>query len=302
MKRAARIAMAFVGLAWTGLALAESTCTYREEEDTSAAVSKDSLTLLAVDPPEGAELRKDLVVAVDVQFQIADFRPGTYIILPMFPTAGFSTMSPGDSENLPMLQHASGKAHLCVPLQEVYEDPRVLWPLSMSAAVLKRTGARVSHMSAYTRTVKFKSPDAPADRKVLPDEYYDALQHTSSYFDNRGALYKTCIARYPPMQPQLTKAYRAWEARHRADIDLVAELQFERYKGYTKGRPDQAAAILDISADAVRQYYEGLKPASLKHECDMKLSAFADPDDTTDTVIGDEMAVLRKHSGKDRSN
>jgi hypothetical protein len=299
MKRSARIALVSVGLAWAGLALAEPTCTYREEEGTSPAATKDSVTLLGVEPPEGAELRKDLVVAADVQFQIADFQPDTYIIVAMFPTVGFGSMSPGDPGNTPMLQHASGKVHLCVPLQEIYDHPGMLWPLSMSAAMLKMTDARSSSLSASTRQVKFKSQDAPANPKVLPDEYYDALQHTNSFFDNHMVLYKLCIARFPATQPAFTKAYRAWEARHRADIDLVAELQFERYKEMTRGREDHAASIADATSAANRQFYDGLKPASLKHECDMRLSEFADPDDTTDIVIGDEMAILRKHSGKE---
>jgi len=298
MKRAAHIALASVGLAWAGLALAEPTCTYREEQDSSRAASKDSVTLLGVDPPEGAELRKDLVVAADVQFQIADFRPDTYFIVAMFPTAGFGAMSHGDPGNTPMLQHASGKVHLCVPLQEVYDYPDMLWPLSMGVQILKMTDGRIISTSASSRRVKFKSPDAPVSRKVLPDEYYDALQHTNSYFDSRVVLYKLCIARFPAMQPEFTKAYRAWEARHRPDIDLVAELQFERYKDMTKGRADHAASIADGTYTAIRQSYEGLKPALLKQECELKLSEFADPDDTTDIVVGDEMVILRKHSGK----
>ncbi len=301
MKIAARIALVSVGLAWGGLALAEPACTYREEEVAAPATAGDSVTLLNVDPPEGGELRKDMVVVADVQFQIADFRPDTYFILVMFPTAGFGGVSPGDTADTPMLQHSSGKVRLCVPLQEVYDHPRVLWPLSMSFQLLKKTDTRSSLGIASTPKMKFKSADAPANQNLFPDEYYDALQRTNTYFDTRAILYKVCIARFPAAQPELTKAYRAWEARHRADIELVAELQFEDLKNTAKGRADFAASIADSMFAASLKSYEGFPPAVLKRQCDMKLAEFADPDDTTDLVVGDQMAILRKHSGKDRS-
>src|SRR3954465_8548955 len=158
MKRTARIALASVGLAWANLVLGDPTCTYGEEEVTSSKVSKDSVTLLGVEPAEGAELRKDTILSVDVQFQIADFKPGAYIIVAMFPTVGFGSMSPDDPGNQPMLQHASGKVHLCISLQDVYEDPGVLWPLSMRAAMLKMNDAQSSSMSVSSRKVSFKSP------------------------------------------------------------------------------------------------------------------------------------------------
>ncbi len=298
MNRATRLALASVGMAWAGLALAEPTCAYREEEVSLPAASKDSVTLLSVDPPEGAELRKEMGLSVDAQFQIADFEPDTYFTIVLFPTAGFGAMSPGDSSDTPMLEHASGKVHLCVPLQEVYDHPRMTWPLSITVLLLKKGEANQSASVASSRKVAFKSPDAPAGRKALPDEYFDALTRTNSFFDNRQAIYKVCIARYPAMQPAFTKAYRAWEARHRANIELVAELQFEHYKEITKGRADSAANLADSMTASTRQRYEGMKPASLKQECDRELAEFVDPDDTTDLIIGDELEVLRQHSGK----
>ncbi len=298
MNRATRSALASVGMAWAGLALAEPTCAYREEEVSLPVAARDSVTLLGVDPPEGAELRKEMGLAVDAQFQIADFEPDTYFAIVLFPTAGFRAMSPGDPTNTPMLKHASGKVHLCVPLQEVYDHPQMTWPLSITVLLLKKGEDNRSSSVASSRKVAFKSPDAPANRTVLPDEYFDSLTRTNSFFDKRQAIYKVCIARYPAMQPEFTKAYRAWEARHRADIELVAELQFEQYKEITKGRADFAARLADSATASIRQRYEGMKPASLKQECDRELAEFVDPDDTTDIIIGDELAVLRRHSGK----
>ena len=297
MKKCARAALAFVAFAWGGHALAnDPACTYHEEAEDAAPVSKDSVTLLAVDPPAGAELRKDMVIAVDVQFRIANFQPRSYFLLAMFPTAGYGAMSPAGPGDTAMLEHASGTVHLCVRLQEVYDHPAMAWPLSMRVQLLKGNDERHVDSAAFSSPVKFKSPDAPAARR--PDEYYDSLKHASSYFDNRVVLYKLCIAHFPATQPAFTKAYRAWEGRHRADIELAAELQFENYKDMVGGRTDQATTVLDGVAAASRKYYEDLPAAALKHECDMKLSEMADPDDTTNIVVGDEMAVLRKYSKK----
>jgi hypothetical protein len=293
------MALAFFGFAWTNLSLAQSPCVYREEEVSSPAASKDSITLLSVDPPEGAELRKDMVLTVEVQFAIANFEPDTYRIIPTFPTEGFGSLSLGDREDSPPLEHASGKVRLCVRLEGLYESPDVLWPLSMSVQLLKMVDANRSLSAAASRKVKFLSPDAPAStREALPDEYYDALQHTNSYFDTRLVLYKLCIARYPATQQVFTKAYRTWEARHRADIDLVAELQFERYKDMAKGRADHAALFADSATNGTREAYERFPPADLKRTCDSKLAELSDPDDTTDNVVGDAMAILRKYSSK----
>jgi len=295
MKKCARAALAFVAFGWGCQVLAaEPACTYHEEPDDAAPVSKDSVTLLAVDPPDGAEVRKDTVLVADVQFRIAKFEPKKYFLEPMFLTAGFGSMSPAGPGDTAMLEHASGTVHLCVRLQEVYDHPAMAWPLSMRIQMLKVTDGRNVDSAGFSSQVKFKSSDAPADRR--PDEYYDSLKHASSYFDNRLLLYKLCIAHYPATQPAFTKAYRAWEGRHRADIELAAELQFENYKNMVGGRTDQATTVLDGVAAASRKYYEDLPAAALKHECDMKLSEMADPDDTTNIVVGDEMAVLRKYS------
>lgn len=303
MKKCARAALAFVAFGWGGQALAaDPVCTYHEEPDDAAPVSNDSVTLLAVDPPEGAELRKDTVLAADVQFRIANYQPKSYFLVAMFPTAGFGSMSPGGPGDTPMLEHASGKVHLCVRLQEVYDHPAMVWPLSMRIRMLRLTDGRNVDSAGLSSQVKFKSPDAPVDQKRRPDEYYDSLKHASSYFENRVLLYKLCIARYPATQPAFTRAYRGWEGRHRADIELAAELQFDNYKEMFGGRPDVAANFADSVAATSRKYYEGLPAAALKNECDMKLSELADPDDTTNIVVGDEMKILRKYSKKTTEN
>ena len=58
---------------------------------------KHRVTLLAVNPPEGSEVRADSILELDVEFHIANFEPEKFFLMPGFQTVGLDPMSPGDS-------------------------------------------------------------------------------------------------------------------------------------------------------------------------------------------------------------
>jgi len=275
-------------------------CQYREEPGTATKIEKTRISLLAVDPAEGGEVRRESVVSVDVEFQIADFEPKTFRFMANFPTKGLGSTGALDPGNSPYIESASGKVHLCVPLDELYESPMVLWPLSMRVEVLRETGGGSGTIAGSSSSVKFNAVDSPAgalerQAKAPPEEYYDALRHVSGFFNSRMTRYKACIARFPAMQPALTRAYRAWEGRHRADIDFVAELQFEDIKARFDGREVIAARIYDVTVQAAMKFFEDMPAAELKTQCENALAELADTEDVSDSAISDELKVLRRY-------
>jgi hypothetical protein len=302
---------AFAWLASAGFAQAQTPdCKHSETAvATTGAPKKSTLTLLGTTPPAGAELRKDMTLGVDVEFQVADFAPDAYYLLVMFPTSGRGSMSPNDQGSTPALQSASGKAHLCAPLTEVYGHPTVKWPLSIDVMLLRVGPDGSGSGTTRSRLAKFLSPDIPAEALERqadepPEEYALSLETAVGYFDQYNASYKTCIARYPAMQPPLTRAYRAWEARHSADIEFVARAQYAEVLRMFKGRADVAARAADASREAYLKVYGEMSDARLKTKCDWALSELTDPDDPTDGAIGDELQILRdwhaKHPLEDR--
>jgi len=279
---------------------AVTSCNYHEEPGTAAKVTKSKVDLQTVVPAEGGELTKSTVIEVDVEYQVAEFEPKTFRLFPMFVTEGFGSMSPLDAGKLPFLESAAGKVHLCVPLDRVYEHPTVEWPLSMFLMLLRERADGGGKSAAWSRKVKFKALDTPEEAlarqaMALPVEYHDALNKVSVFFDNRQAGYKACIARFPAMQPALTKSYRAWENRHREAIDLVNGALFDKIMKETRGREDIAAKFYDVRVEAMSQGYKNWPSTSLKQTCDGFLEDFSDNEDISDNAITDELVILRRY-------
>jgi hypothetical protein len=118
------------------------------------------------------------------------------------------------------------------------------------------------------------------------------------YVDQRNALYKVCIARFPATQPAFTRAYRAWEARHSADIEFVARAKYAGILRMFQGRADVAARADDASREAHLKFYQGVSEARLKEQCDWALAELTDPEDPTDGAIGDDLQILRDWHAK----
>ena len=286
-------------LAGAGFAHAQSpACVYSETVVAeTGAPAKSKVTLLGMTPAEGAELRKDMMLSVDVEFQVADFVPGEYYLIVMFPTSGRGSMSPNDPSNMPALTHPSGKARLCVPLAEVYEHPDMKWPLSMAVRLMRVRPDGSGSGDTSSRSVKFLSPDIPAEAlerqaNAPPEEYALSLETAASYFDQRNACYKVCIARFPATQPVFTKAFRAWETRHAKDIEFVARAKYAGYLRTYKGRTDVAARIDETMQEAQLKGYRSMTDAQLKQQCDWTLDELRDPEDLTDNAVGDELKII----------
>jgi hypothetical protein len=263
-------------------------------------VEKSKLNLLAVSPPDGGNLDRNTIIEADVEFQIADFEPKSFRFMTLFPTAGYGSMSPLDAKNTPYVESAIGKVHLCVPLGEVYEHPTMKWPLSMQVSVLRESADGGGRGVVSTRAVKFNVLDIPEgalarQAAAPPQEYHDALMKAGSFFTNRVTVYKVCIARYPAIQPAMTKAYRAWESRHREAIELAASAQFDAYKAEFNGREDIAARIYDAGVDGQRKLYEKMPDGEFSKQCQRWLEEYADTEDPSDSAISDELAMIRKY-------
>jgi hypothetical protein len=274
-------------------------CRYSEQPAAAAAANKSSLKLLGTVPAEGGDVRRDTVIGVDLEYRLANFQPDTFFLMALFPTDEGNSTGPGDTSNSAPLSGAAGTVHLCVPLTQIYENEHMRWPLSMFVLMLEmhnRHGTSV----ASTGSVKFKAIDPPAGalepRKDGPAEKYaDSVKGSWEYFTNRSVRYKACIARFADMQPPLTKAYRAWEARHHADMDLVAEAQFELDKVRAKGRADDAAERSDATIEAQLAMYEQLPAAQMRQQCQGTLDELTDADDLTNGAIGDYLDYVKKY-------
>ncbi len=283
-------------------------CEYHEEASSSATpVTQNHVTLLGMTPPEGDEVRGTTVIGIDVDYQITNFAPDQYYLVGMFPTAGSGAMNTRNRDDKDFLRAASGKAHFCVPLREVYEHPTMRWPLTMWVMVMKMKSENSSVSVTQSRVVHLKATDLPeralkAQAQELPEEYQDALNRLFSYFGSRAGRYKACLARFPAMQPAFTKGYRAWESKHRAQIDLVYEAQFESYKAQVGDRTDVAANLDEAATGIFTDAFMKFPDAELKQQCQLGLEEVTDPIDNTNDAIGDRLAILRKYSHKTAEN
>jgi hypothetical protein len=291
---------------WLGAAASQAfaqaeACKYAVEPRASASPSSHRLSLVAMTPPEGADVRRDTILAVDVDFDIAGFEPKTYWLYAIFP---MNTMgSAGADSMVPEGLHvAAGRARLCIPLKDIYAHSMVRWPLTMQVTVHKLRGAG-SEIVAYTAPIKLKAVEVPAEalerQAAAPDdEYYDSLKKVTEFFNSRLARYKICIERFPAMQPQMTPAYRAWETRHREQIDLVSRVQFDMFKVMAKGNAGIAASIEDDIRNAALEAYRKAPEAQFSQQCKIALEDFADTEDLSDLAISDEIELIRQQEKK----
>lgn len=292
-----------------GSGVGRAACEPRVERiETAAVATKDAaparseLRTVSVDPPAGSAVGKDTILTIDLEFRIADFSGGPFRLAPLFLTgpgtsAGFSV--DGRDPSL-VLESAEGRARMCVPLSNFYAEDSGLvdWPLELRFTILKMDGQGTGRGVASSKTIKLNAVDVPADaverRAAKPPEISDALTASFRYFERRNARYKACLKRFPELQPRLTPAYRAWEVRHKNDIDLVAQLELEERTLQSRGRVDVAMTILDRGSLAELERHVAMSEEALKASCDSILEESRPADDLTETMIGDYLAVLRK--------
>ena len=196
---------------------------YREEPQDkpvadAADKSKSRVTLIAVSPPEGSEVRADSILDLDVEFHIANFAPEKFLLRVGFPTiSGMFSPGNGGKDDFQLLKTPSGKLHLCVPLKEVYEHPGVRWPLSMQVSLYQQFPSH-SQIQAESRKAILNSVDVPAgaleqQTAAPPEDVQYAVMMVFGRIDMHGALNKVCPARFPDMQTKFVKTYRAWGKR-----------------------------------------------------------------------------------------
>jgi hypothetical protein len=278
-------------------------CQYSEHPVTASQPAKTTtLEVRASSPAEGGDVRKETVIGIDLEYHVAKFVPDSLILTALFPTDEGSSTGPGDSTNTPPLTSADGTVHLCVPLTSIYDNDRVRWPLSLFVIMIEMQGRRGQGVGT-SRTLKFNGLDPPpgalAPRVDGPAEKFaDSVKGAWDYLALRTARYKGCIARFAQMQPPLTRAYRAWESRHRADMDLIAEAKFEMDKARSKGRADMAAATEDSFMDAQIDGLQQMPVELARSQCEGTLEELKDPDDQTDGAIGEYIEFVKKYRAK----
>ena len=173
---------------------APSKCTYREEPVADATVpdpakkDKHLVTLLAMSPVEGTEVRADSVLELDIEYHVAGFAADKFFFMVGFPTISLGMMSPLEKDDLHYLKSPSAKVHLCVPLKEVYEHPGVNWPLSFQVGINEQF-VGYSRIVTQAPKVKLNSVDVPAgaleaQNKAPPEDVQHALM---SCVRSRGA-------------------------------------------------------------------------------------------------------------------
>jgi hypothetical protein len=300
MKKSLRLAP-LVWLLWIGDA--QAGCEPRIEPIEVSKVEKSELKSVVIDPPAGTELRKDSMLTIDLEYRIADFSAGQFKLVPLFKTGVNRSKSfdvDGKDPDV-RIESAAGRVRMCVPLAGLYgaDAESVFWPLELHVTMLKADGVGRRRGVAASKPIKLNSVDMPRaalDRqaKAPPPEYEDALEYTFNHFVRHSALYKTCLQRLPPMQAKLTPAYRTWEARHKADIDFVSELQFEAMKAQYQGRSDAAMSVIDHIAEAQQQAYASLNADHLRHSCEEIVAQMNPQDDHTTDLLADHLAILRK--------
>lgn len=218
-----------------------SSCQYRETGADEGASPVEagthrvtSIELQSIRPAEGGRIGVTTELEVDVEYQVENFVPNQFYLIARFPTT-FGTMSVGGRENTPLLRSARGRALLCVPLAEVFDDPDVRWPLTVVISINQIQAGGASRPVADTRTVVFSPFDVPEGgdpRRAAapPEQYVRALMKAFSFFESPRALDTVCATRFPEMQDAFARAYPTWQARHGDTINLINTLQFEQFK------------------------------------------------------------------------
>lgn len=291
-----------------------SKCTYREEAVTDVATAADAtrkdkhrVTLLAMSPVEGTEVRADSVLELDIEYHVAGFAAEKFILMAGFPTISLGMMIPGDKDDFHYLKSPSAKVHLCVPLKEVYEHGGVIWPLSFEVGIHEQYVGH-TRVVAEAPKVKLNSVDVPAgaleaQNKMPPEDVQRALMMVFGHVERQGALNKVCPARFPDLQTKFTRTYRAWESRNATNIKQIQELQYELF-AVSMGSPTAAAMAFDAARNASAKYLSALKDPKLREQCDAAMESLSDEigDLPTATpvnleIVQEYLATRRKSEG-----
>jgi hypothetical protein len=278
-----------------------TTCVYREEPAPAPGSSvdgkKNRVTLLAVSPTEGAEVRAESMIEVDVEYHVANFVPDKFYLVVQFPTVSSSWTSPGTGD-WPKLQSPSGKVHLCVPLEEMYESRSIRWPLSFVVR-LHEQFPEYSHLLADSRSVPLNSVDVPAgalkrQEEAMPEDVQRALMSLFDFVEQNGAMHKVCPERFADLQAGFIKTFRGWETRNAAHIRQIQEMQYAAYLE-NFGNAAAAARAFDVTREASVRYLNELKAAELRKYCEEGMEALSDETSDVPTASAVNFEIVQEY-------
>jgi hypothetical protein len=265
------------------------------------AIRQSELRSVVMDPPAGAELREDTVLAIVFEYRIVDFVPGMFRVSPLYKT-GLNRSRSFDPEGRVAeveLERPAGRVHLCLPMNILYQKHalEVTWPLELTLTILQGERSGSSRSVASSEVLKLNAVNVPAaalekQAKAPPAEVEAALDAAFYNYTGRAAIYKVCLQRLPAMQATLTPAYRAWEARNRADIDWISTLKFDALKEQSQGNAAAAMHFIDHVGEFMQKSYEDWTEEQLRPQCADIIEQARDGDQ--DKALSRHLDVLRK--------
>jgi hypothetical protein len=268
-------------------------------------IRRTELRSLVLDPPAGAELREDTVLAIDFEYRIVDFVPGRFRVSPQFKTGvnRSNSFDPEGGDSEVELGTAAGRVHLCVPMSLLYQKHalEVTWPLELQLLILDGERYATSRSVASSDKLTLNAVNVPAaalerQAKAPPPEVEAALDAAFYNYTGRAAVYKACLQRLPAMQAAITPAYRGWETRNRADIDWVSALKYEALKEHAQGNAGVAMQFIDRITETMQKSYEDWTVQQLRPQCADIIEQARDGDQ--DKSLERNLAVLRKWHAK----
>jgi len=272
-------------------------CQYREtgvdEGATQLAVELQSIL-----PEAGGRIDRATVLEADVEFQIPGFMPNKFFLMPRFPTT-YGTTTPGSRADTPFLLNARGRAHICVPLAEIFDDASVRWPLTLNISINEVQSDNSSRPLADSKTIAFSPFDGPAGANARrseqpPEDYVRALMRAFTFFESHRALNSVCGIRLPELQEDFARVYPTWNTRHTDIITLINTLQLEQFRLSGKYQPEVASRIFESVRASIAKEYEKLPETALRETCRAAAGEMADENYDIDAAIGNELRIVRR--------
>ena len=266
-----------------------------------ASESASYVRMQLVEPANAGAVNADSIVVVDVDYGVADFRPGEYGLM-MYFQALVSSTSPAGPEGRYELPKASGRVRLCVPMREVYETPRLRWPLKMFVSLNKRkenVSPRFSAMFADVAEsgvlpLNSVAPPRETERQqaqVVEPDYREAVTALMGMVTAADAAGIAC-AQIPDLEVEFTAAHRAWVARNSPVIDRVRALQRDLYMR-DMGRTDIFDEVMNLHTTTALNGLDEMPAARLHAHCRHQSRAMSNPQSDLQTAGAAQLAVIQ---------
>lgn len=123
--------------------------------------TRTDIKLLRITPAAGTTVRKETVLVADLAYSVKDFEANRFMVLAQFDTGFPGVTTDGDFKNYPILSTPAGKLRFCFPLEDVWNDPDLRFPLSVRFYLGRMHGRGRSEVVARTATVVYPTADRP---------------------------------------------------------------------------------------------------------------------------------------------